>query len=256
MLFKLARHRRPPAINSWHGGVSGGLMPVTEACATVPAMPTRKVSQIMSKLRYVLLVALALCAFGTTAAAASAHEYLVGGKPIPEGFHIKFHVLVETHWLLLGTPFGVAVHISCLEGFSLLGGLLFGGTSLQSLTWTGCKVTKPAGCTTGTITSKTKGTLLSASETEFSPETGTAFTTITLEGASCSLKGQPFEVTGTQKCLTPEAESEKELHEVECKTSGSALKAGGKPATLEGLAAGIHIINEKGEATKELYSAI
>src|SRR5262249_8626118 len=79
--------------------------------------------------------------------------------------------------------------------------------------------------------------------------TGVKFASVTLTGASCSLKAKPFEVTGTQKCSLPGGETEGKKHEIGCETTGSKLEAGGKPATVEGTVSGLTL------ASGENYSS-
>jgi hypothetical protein len=95
------------------------------------------------------------------------------------------------------------------------------------------------------IVAKVKTALVENTETktlenEFKPETGEEFTTITLQGASCALK-EPFTVTGSQLCQIPEHEKEQPQHAIKCETSGSKLKAGGKPATYKGGLTELHL---------------
>jgi hypothetical protein len=202
----------------------------------------------------VILVALgAIMACAVTAAAASAHGYRVGGK-IVEFDIIKTHSLDLSHTAVFkATPFGVSTQIECkhTSDLFLIG---TGGITKEHNTWSTCNVVKPAKCNLKETSAAIKGLLLAAGEIEFSAEE-TSFDTITLEGAECSLKEKPFEVTGSQRCTIPEPESEKAEHSVECTTAGSNLKAGGKVATFEGTVSGIHIINEAGEPTGELWSS-
>jgi hypothetical protein len=82
-------------------------------------------------------------------------------------------------------------------------------------------------------------------ENKFAPPTGVPFTEITLQGATCALKGSPFPVEGTQKCELPGAGTEAVTHTLACKTTGSALTAGGKAATFESSAATLELESGK-----------
>lgn len=201
-----------------------------------------------------LVAAVAMFAFAATAAAASAHEYRVAGKAVEARVPIRASDTAHTA-VLKATPLGVATQLECKHQ-SLSGGLLSGGKSEATIEYLNCAVVKPAKCTLSSAVATTKGLLLSAAETELSPKEGVKFAEITLTGSECSLKEKPFEVTGTQKCTTPEPESEKAEHSIECTVAGSNLKAGGKTATYEGTISGVHIVNGAGEPTGELYSAI
>lgn len=212
----------------------------------------------MSRIRAILIAALiAAFAMSVASAAAEAHEYRVAGKTT--GWHIHIHGLILTRsQVLLGTPFGVATHIIC-KHLSILGTILPGTVSFSVLSYSLCEASKPANCKVKEpIEAKVKGTLVGPSpgvEEEFAPESGETFAKITLEGTECAIK-EPFNVTGTQTCKLPGGETEAAEHEVNCETSGSKLKAVGKTATYEGGGGGIHIVNEAGEATGELWSAI
>ena len=101
----------------------------------------------------------------------------------------------------------MAVHIECTK-VHVTGSLGAGGTGTATLEFSSCTVTKPANCkvkepiVTSVNTNLITGT--GGLENEFVPPTGSPFTTVTLEGASCSLK-TPFEVTGSQDCGLPGA---------------------------------------------------
>jgi hypothetical protein len=211
----------------------------------------------MSKVRVVLLGVLAACALSATAMAtqASAHEYLVEGKPVATGIHIKFHgeALSTSGWLLLGTAFFIKIHIVC-EHIVFLGGILPEGKSLATITFSKCKVTEPAkGCIVKEpITAKTKGELVNEPvENKFNPESGTVFTEITLENngtETCSTKGTS-KVEGSQRCKLPKAGEELLVHEILCEASGSELKFFGNAATFMGPAVPVEL------ETKQKWSA-
>jgi hypothetical protein len=208
----------------------------------------------MTRLRLILVAAMALFAFAAVASAASAHNYRVEGVNIV-GDHIDIHTVDLTHVQVFhATPFGVATQIECKHTVSLFL-LKEGGLSSGSNVYSFCTVVKPAKCTLKETTAKISGELLTAAETKFSA-TEKSFDTINLEGAECSLHEKPFEVTGTQKCTSPEAESEKAEHTIQCTTAGSELKAGGKVATYEGTISGLEIVNESGTPTGQLYSSV
>ena len=72
---------------------------------------------------------------------------------------------------------------------------------------------------------------------EFKPAVAGPFVEIEIKNKgtkSCLQKGT-FPVTGTQKCLLPEASIFKVLHKIDCKPVGSILEFNKKPATFESL---------------------
>jgi hypothetical protein len=104
-------------------------------------------------------------------------------------------------------------------------------------------------CTIPNITTnKIKSKLLSASEVEFAPESGTVFAEIKIEGAACALKSTQ-KVEGTQNCALPESEKQLITHETDCKTTGSKLELGKKTATYSGKVH-IKLVNEWGWRVK------
>jgi hypothetical protein len=187
---------------------------------------------------YVPIIACAiLCGFATTA---TAHEFRVEGKSLtaPEGIAEK--TTTARRLVVLGTPFGVNMHVECTK-IHVAAGVSFiepTGKSVSHPEFSNCTVVKPVNCTLNEpVVARDKGLLVEvggAIEEELTPAEGAAFTTVTLTGSSCSLKGKPFEVGGSQLCELPEAGTEKASHEGVCKVAGSSLKAGGKAATLEG----------------------
>jgi hypothetical protein len=204
----------------------------------------------MTKMRVLLLSVVAACAFGAVVAtAAQAHEYLIEGKPFSGEAKLEEKTETETKNVLKGVPFGVSTEIQCSErkfGGGLLGGSP--GDSTAKITFTGCTATKPANCTPSQpIVTDVDGVLEGvegALETKFSPPEGSSvFTEITLEGAKCSLKGKPFKIEGTQNCELPGAETSLVEHELSCKATKSALKAGGKTASFESDGAKLRLLS-------------
>jgi hypothetical protein len=202
----------------------------------------------MSKVRVVLLGVLAACALSATAMAtqASAHEYLVEGKPVATGTHIKFKgkalATAPNGWLLLATIFTIKVHIRCTH-IKFAGGILPIGISKAQFTFTNCTVLEPANCTVKEpiATNQVKGELVNTPvEDAFTPEGTTEFAKITLEGANCGVSGTGT-VEGKQTCKLPSAGTELVVHEVLCETSGSALKFFGAAATFGGPAVNVEL---------------
>lgn len=193
----------------------------------------------MSRMKLTLVAAVvAAFAIAATSAAASAHEYVVNGSPVAEKTNLASH-LFAGNFVLSGKPFTVAVHIECSK-VQESGSINTGGTGTAKLEFSTCTVEKPGNCTVKTpITTEVNTTLPGATETEFKPK-GAAFTTITLEGASCSLK-EPFAVTGSQACALPGAETSSKTHEISCAVGGSKLKAGGAAATFSGTISGLEL---------------
>jgi hypothetical protein len=193
----------------------------------------------MSRLRLALLAAVVAALTSVAiAASAQAHFYRVSGAELGAGAKDALEANTETAQTqeLLGTPFGVATHINCSK-LATSGEIEGTNKGKATLKYSECTVTKPANCTVKEPIEVKATTLLVGSEpgveVEFKPETSETFTTITLLGASCSIK-EPFNVTGTQKCKLPSGETAAESHEIACETSGSTLKAGGKTATYKG----------------------
>jgi hypothetical protein len=188
------------------------------------------------------LIAVLLAGVLGVAAQASAHNFRIEGKELSAG---ETHKVAESTWTvtfkILGTPFGVAVHIICRKARITNAQIEAGGNSIGSPEFSACEVIKPVGCKLKEpVVSALKGKLVEVSgvlEQEFAAQSGEAITTVSLEGASCSLK-EPFEVSGTQTCRLPGISTEAVTHEMECLTSGSKLKVGGKLATFEGTTAG------------------
>jgi hypothetical protein len=189
-----------------------------------------------------LMVALSLA----SVAAASAHEYYTSQEKLGSGSveELKENKEEAQTQELLGTPFGVATHVNCslVVTTGKIEGTSKGNATLK---FTKCTVTKPANCTVKEPieTNVTTALVGTSPEVEFKPEGGTTFTTITLLGASCSIK-EPFTVTGTQTCKLPSSETEKMAHEIACETTGSNLKAGGKTATFKGGTEGLELAKE------------
>jgi hypothetical protein len=190
----------------------------------------------MSRIKVALVTALvAALAISVTAASAQAHVFKINGAAITESHNLKAENFTG-NYLLEGKPFGVAVKIECTK-VKESGSIGTGGTGSATLKFTSCTVKKPAGCTVKEPIETSVSTLLVGPtpgvELEFKPSVGETFTTITLEGASCSLK-EPFKVNGTQTCELPGAGTNQAGHEINCTAAGSALTAGGKPATFSG----------------------
>jgi hypothetical protein len=203
----------------------------------------------MSRARLTVLAGI-VAAFVMAVGAASASaeitlpDWVINGVKLLSG-HVKFkHKTYPGNFLLLGTPFGVAIHIKCTSVL-VLGGLLPEGLGFVELAFKTCTVVKPLNCTVkepinvnadfhhfhNTVTGKLY--LI------FKP-LGGAFAKITLEGPNCAFK-ELFEVTGEQECNLPGIEAEATGHTVECLKTESKLTAGGKPATFEGSIEGLEL---------------
>lgn len=104
-----------------------------------------------------------------------------------------------------------------------------------ALTYEECSVTKPAGkgCTVagGTFTtgSLVGETVPGATKIKYVPASGTTIATITIEGASCPVKGAK-PLTGSETAVYEAEGAEEEFTEA----SGSELKLAGQAATLTG----------------------
>jgi hypothetical protein len=195
----------------------------------------------MVRTRVVLLSVLA--SFVLTAAAASAvasaHELRVNGRKVKAASFSGTES--GTKNTLKGTPLGVSVRIECTHRQGK-GSVLQVSPGVWQIEGSGeltsCVVAKPANCSVSEpITTRGDGEFEENAEGQIeldtSSEAGKPYTEITLAGASCSLKGKPVKVEGSQKCLLPEAKVEAVRHEAVCEATGSALTAGGKAATFE-----------------------
>jgi hypothetical protein len=124
-------------------------------------------------------------------------------------------------------------------------------TGTGALEYTGCTVVKPAKCTTKAINIKIGSTETQEGLTgpkgeaaamglELKAEAGKPFTTVTLEGAECALKGNPFPVEGSVLVTNGPGESESQNNKWSGATgvvtpAMSSLVAGGRLATLSGI---------------------
>jgi hypothetical protein len=161
--------------------------------------------------------------------------------------------------VLEGSPFKVSTKIECTTLIMSKEGTVSNSepsekvhklTGKGTLHYTGCTVVKPLKCTTKEIVAKIgsvetqegltgpKGEA-NAMGLEFKAEIGKPLTTITLEGAECSLKGAPFPVEGsviaTNGPGAAEAQTNKHSGATAVITPAmSSLVAGGRPATYSG----------------------
>ncbi|HTZ87988.1 MAG TPA: hypothetical protein VMB05_15075 [Solirubrobacteraceae bacterium] len=218
----------------------------------------------MSRFRPAVVATAVVCSLVALAipALAQAHEYKVEGKPLTGSVSVQksFHTSV---WIK-GTPYGVSVEIRCDEG-TLSGTLASGGTSTLSVALKSCVVEhkeKPMGCAVKEpfeLTHAMPATLIGTSvlQQELNPA-GSEWNAIVLEGAGCALQGYPIYMSGTQICEfeLPAIEHEQENQTLVCETSGSThMRWAGKMMTLEGVIPYIHLVNGKGEPTKQKWSA-
>jgi hypothetical protein len=219
-----------------------------------PGIPgPRRRSTVMSRLKLMVLAwavaALAVSAFAASASAAELGTWMVNGKSITEPVALE-HETLGGEYRLLGTPFGVAVHILCTKVL-VLGLITTGGLGHAHFEFHSCTVSKPANCTVEEPIPvlvdfhlfKEPGTPDPIFTLHFTPLEGTTFATITLKGATCALK-EKFEVKGEQLCNAPQLGLELTNHTLLCEAAGSNLTAGGKKATFEGTAEGILLAGE------------
>jgi hypothetical protein len=201
----------------------------------------------MSRIRLALLTAVVAMFVSVAAASAQAHEFRVAGAGVAGLVELKENKESVISQELKGTPFGVSTQINCKKTVTT-GSINTGGTGTANLNFTECTVAKPANCTVKEPIETKVNTLLVGPtpgvQNEFKPAVGETFTTITLEGASCSIK-EPFNVTGTQTCNLPGGETEAVAHKIECTTTGSKLKAGGKAATFKGGVEELELVGSK-----------
>jgi hypothetical protein len=166
---------------------------------------------------------------------------------------------ISTH-VFEGSPFKVATRIECTtltgEGWienSEPSPKVHKITGTTSIVYSGCTVVKPAKCTTkeiimqiGSVETQEgltgpKGEA-NAMGIELKAPAGKPLATITLEGAECALKNQPFPVEGsfiaTNGPGTAEVQTNKHSGATKVVTkeaSMSKLTAATRPATLEGI---------------------
>lgn len=217
----------------------------------------------MSRIRLVVVTTAAVCSLVAFAvpAMAQAHEYKVEGKPLTGS--LSFQKSFRTSFWIKGTPFAVNVEIRCDEG-ALSGTIAPAGKSTLSISLVSCVVEhkeKPMGCyvnepfqLTYSLPASLVGTTVL--QQELNPGGG-EWNTIVLQGAGCALQGYPISFSGTQICEweLPAIEHEQENQTLVCETWGSShLRWGGKAVTLEGVIPYIHLVNGKGEPTKQKWS--
>jgi hypothetical protein len=214
----------------------------------------------MSRIKLILLGGLAALSVGlTSSSAASAAQFLVclktsgtpeftnadcnvqsagGGwsmQPIG-GTSLAVTVAGLGSYVLKGKLLGNEILILCASA-SGTGSLESSGKSTGEITFTGCKIKvfesgkeEETGCTVANINFKFKDQLLSTTEDEFKPSTGTTFVKIKITG--CGLASNSS-VEGTQVC-TASASTPALLQAIVCAASGSSLKYAGETATFEG----------------------
>lgn len=128
------------------------------------------------------------------------------------------------------------------------------GKSTATITYTECKVTKPAGCELGVSehsqikTEPLAGELVMSSGGRIEDKLkskSSVFAAVAIEGeegAKCDISAigeeKRFNISGTQTCevdkSNTEAEKEAKEHKLICKTSGSALELGENEAEMTG----------------------
>jgi hypothetical protein len=138
---------------------------------------------------------------------------------------------------------GVALQILCTHGHSAFQPESVGLAGHGAIIYTGCSADKLEKCTVGSKkkvgeieTEPLMSTNPSPTDVVFSSETEETFVTIEFSGTECSVKGTNAPITGTQLCTYESSiESPAELHDLNCKGTGSKLKLGANAAEYEGL---------------------
>jgi hypothetical protein len=138
---------------------------------------------------------------------------------------------------------GSALSILCTHGHSAFQPESVGLAGEGTITYTGCTVDKLEKCTVGSKkktgeieTEKLMSTNASPTDVVFSPERGETFVEVEFSGEGCAVKGTNAPITGTQLCTSESSiESPAELHDLNCKATGSKLKLGANAAEYEGL---------------------
>jgi hypothetical protein len=192
----------------------------------------------MSRLRLLLISALAVLAVGAVASASASaafkKEFFVEKAAVTSPVGVVGGS--STTSKLEAKLFGVKVKIECASS-TYTGTIAAAGASTGAISFSGCtgkagskekcKVAEP-------IQSELKDQLVEvkkALQDEFSPAAGEDFVTITIEaesGGPCTVAGS-FEVTGTQNCELPGSTVEALEHEIVCKPV-KTLKLGGEEA--------------------------
>jgi hypothetical protein len=164
----------------------------------------------MSKIRLALLSGAAVVAFtafsASAAFGAAKFEWSVNGTPLAAGVKLTIllkHDSVNGTIVLTGTAFGVATELlsnAITSNSNIQGGKP--GTGEGVTTFENIVVDKPKNCTSEPITTEpVKSTIVESTGGKalilLSPVKGTLFATITYGGATCSLKGDALNVTGS-----------------------------------------------------------
>jgi len=206
----------------------------------------------MSRFRLILLSLFAVFAFSALASASASAACSDGGIKSVFCFHTNVEIHEElalgtVHLSLLSGVLGsTTTKIHCKDG-TFHGKILLLGLGTGVISYLGCTVEKPASCTVAQPIVANVHALLSSG---VMPATGTftgtganeKYTSITLEGESCVVKGT-FEVNGSQLVEFPEGETSKVKHEIVANKTGSHLKFGGNTASYSGTAL-IHLASE------------
>jgi hypothetical protein len=147
--------------------------------------------------------------------------------------------------VLKSTIAGATAEISCSGGSSLLQPESGANSGEGDITYTGCKVEKPAKCLVGSpgkkgeiLTEKIRALQTTATLITFEPQTGANFVELEFseDNETCALNGQKLAITGTQMCTwAPSIETSALLHDFTCRFTESNLKLGTVEAKYEGL---------------------
>jgi hypothetical protein len=171
----------------------------------------------MSRVRFLFLsvmVVFAVAAVAASEASAAAPNWVVNGTAFT-GSETVLGLLSNGNASLEATISTIATDILCTAGDAT--GTILGGNkdaAPNGITFTGCTVSKPTGCTpTNPIVVKPVTSTLLSNENvgldTWALTSGTEFTTITLSGSACAVEGV-YKVTGQAQCegaLNTEAET-------------------------------------------------
>jgi hypothetical protein len=184
----------------------------------------------MRSIKVALLLAAAVCAFASTAVAASAAEWKVEGKVLSGKEAISPTTKVVEDFTLASA----GVTITC-TGLEDEGGFIEAPNKngATALVFKGCEVTEGACKVSETLKTNAVKSTAEGKTITFEPTSGTNFITIDFEGSECALKGKK-EVTGKVKVSAPTGETEET--EQELVADSTELKVGTNPATFKGKA--------------------
>ncbi len=209
----------------------------------------------MKRVRVFGLTALAAFALvATTAASASAHEFLILGNPVPSGGETFTSVNKSGTKAVLKTS-GLEVLCSVVSNE---GKILPAGKSDVTVKFSSCTVDKPANCKVKEpIVVKATDVLVEPFTTlldEFAPETGKKFVTLEFEnnGGTCSLG--KTEVEGKAAAVVVSPGVEKEVGELDFTVASN--EEASEPLTAGGLEATFTLEDQITLTSKDLWKAV